>query len=153
MENVEVTSMASRELGPEPTEEGYETRLITCPNYTNEQPALKETKYFDLAIITQEETFKEVKTRLDSRLNTISTYYKNNSGKRNPSKIEVSALHLNSQLARRKLDVVWVAARNNTLRKLTNSKWGPKPEVLRTTAVPLGFSTGEYMCPVWSRQA
>lgn len=46
-----------------------------------------------------------------------------------------------------------VAARNNILRKLTQSKWGAKPDVLRTTAQALCFSTAEYACPVWSRSA
>lgn len=46
-----------------------------------------------------------------------------------------------------------VAARNNILRKLTHSKWGAKPDVLRTTAQALCFSTAEYACPVWSRSA
>ena len=46
-----------------------------------------------------------------------------------------------------------VASRNNILRKLSGSKWGAKPSVLRTTAQALCFSTAEYACPVWSRSA
>jgi len=46
-----------------------------------------------------------------------------------------------------------VNARNNILRRLTGSKWGANPSVLRTTARALCFSTGEYACPVWSRSS
>lgn len=46
-----------------------------------------------------------------------------------------------------------VAARNNILRKLANSKWGAKPAILRTTAQALCYSTAEYACPVWSRSS
>ena len=46
-----------------------------------------------------------------------------------------------------------VTTRNSILRKLTGSKWGARPGVLRTTAQALCFSTAEYACPVWSRSA
>ena len=46
-----------------------------------------------------------------------------------------------------------VAARNNILRKLGNSKWGAHPETIRSTALALCYSTAEYASPVWSRSA
>ena len=42
---------------------------------------------------------------------------------------------------------------NNILRKLTTSKSGASPPVLRTTALALSFSAAEYVCPVWERSA
>lgn len=44
-----------------------------------------------------------------------------------------------------------VTARNSLLRKLAGSKWGASPNILRTTAEALCFSTAEYACPVWNR--
>ena len=44
-----------------------------------------------------------------------------------------------------------VCTRNNILSKLTNIKWGARPETLRTTAVALCFSAAEYACPAWER--
>ena len=38
------------------------------------------------------------------------------------------------------------AARNNILRKLTNSKWGTHPSTIKTTALALCYSTAEYAC-------
>ena len=42
---------------------------------------------------------------------------------------------------------------NNILRKLTISKWGATPHVLRTSALALSYSAAEYACPVWERSA
>nr|CAH7724201.1 unnamed protein product [Callosobruchus chinensis] len=44
-----------------------------------------------------------------------------------------------------------VMARNSLLRKLAGSKWDASPNILRTTAEALSFSTAEYACSVWSR--
>ena len=46
-----------------------------------------------------------------------------------------------------------VSTRSNILRKLTTSKWGASPPVLRTTALALSFSATEYACPIWERSA
>lgn len=46
-----------------------------------------------------------------------------------------------------------VGTRNNLLRRLTSTKWGASPEVLRTTGLALSFSAAEYASPVWSRSA
>jgi len=44
-----------------------------------------------------------------------------------------------------------VATRNNLIRKLTGTTWGANSQMLRTTALALCYSAGEYACPVWSR--
>ena len=44
-----------------------------------------------------------------------------------------------------------IATRNNLLSKLANSSWGANPETLKTTALALCYSTGEYCSPVWAR--
>jgi len=41
----------------------------------------------------------------------------------------------------------------NLLRKLTTSKWGTSPHVLRTSALALSYSTAKYTCPVWEQLA
>ena len=46
-----------------------------------------------------------------------------------------------------------VSTRNNILRKLTPSKRGASPPVLRTTALALSFSAANYAFPVWERSA
>ncbi|CAG9114277.1 unnamed protein product [Plutella xylostella] len=46
-----------------------------------------------------------------------------------------------------------VSSRNNLLRKLTSTKWGASPDVLRTTGLALCYSAGEFACPVWARSA
>lgn len=44
-----------------------------------------------------------------------------------------------------------MGARNNLLRRLTSTKWGASPKVLRTTGIALSLSAGEYASPVWNR--
>ena len=46
-----------------------------------------------------------------------------------------------------------MSTRENILRKLTTSKWGASPPVLRTSALALSFSAAECTCPVWERSA
>ena len=46
-----------------------------------------------------------------------------------------------------------IQSRNALLSKLANSKWGANPYTLRTTALALCFSAGEYACPAWDRSA
>ena len=46
-----------------------------------------------------------------------------------------------------------VATRNNLLKKLANSRWGTNARTIRTTAIPLCYSTAEYAAPVWERSA
>ncbi|KAI5739816.1 hypothetical protein M8J77_023748 [Diaphorina citri] len=42
-----------------------------------------------------------------------------------------------------------VTSRNNLMKKLTNTSWGAKPHVLRTSALALSFSAAEYAAPAW----
>ena len=44
------------------------------------------------------------------------------------------------------------SARNNILRKLSNTQWGAKPATIKITAISLCDSTAEYACPVWECQ-
>ena len=44
-----------------------------------------------------------------------------------------------------------INTRNNLLRKLTISRWGPRPPTVRTTALELCFSTAEFACSWWGR--
>ena len=44
-----------------------------------------------------------------------------------------------------------VNARNNTIRKLANSKWGCKASTLRPSCLAICYSAAEYACPVWAR--
>ncbi|CAG9124587.1 unnamed protein product [Plutella xylostella] len=41
----------------------------------------------------------------------------------------------------------------HVLERLTTTKWGASPQVLRTSGLALAFSVGEYACPVWGRSA
>lgn len=46
-----------------------------------------------------------------------------------------------------------IAARNNILRKLSGTSWGTQPQTIRTSALALCYSAGEYASPVWYRSA
>jgi len=46
-----------------------------------------------------------------------------------------------------------VMSRNNIIRKLTGTKWGTNPNILRTSALALCFSAREYAAPVWKNSA
>jgi len=46
-----------------------------------------------------------------------------------------------------------IQTRNNLLTKLAGSSWGAKADTLRTSALALCYSVGEYCCPTWSRSA
>uniref|UniRef100_A0A803SZ68 Reverse transcriptase domain-containing protein n=1 Tax=Anolis carolinensis TaxID=28377 RepID=A0A803SZ68_ANOCA len=159
--------------------------------FTNDQPQPPLTKSFiyadDLGLTTQAKDFETVEKQLTNALKDLSSYYKENHLKPNPSKTQVCAFHLRNREANRKLKVTWegqelehcfhpkylgvtldrtltyrkhcmntkhkVAARNNILRKLTGSAWGADPQVIRTSALALSFSTAEYACPVWHKSA
>ena len=43
--------------------------------------------------------------------------------------------------------------RNNLLTKLPGSSWGADADTLRTSALALCYSVGEYCAPVWCRSA
>ena len=44
-----------------------------------------------------------------------------------------------------------VGTRNNIIRKIRTSKWGPTPTTLRSSALALCYSAAEYACLVWER--
>ena len=44
-----------------------------------------------------------------------------------------------------------VNSRNNTIRKLANSKWGCKASTLRPSCLALCCSASEYACPEWAQ--
>jgi len=46
-----------------------------------------------------------------------------------------------------------IKTRNNLLSKLAGSSWGAHADTLRTSALALSYSVGEYCSPVWSRSA
>ena len=46
-----------------------------------------------------------------------------------------------------------VSARNNILRRISGTTWGADPTTLRTTAMALCYSSGEYAAPVWYRSS
>jgi hypothetical protein len=117
----------------------------------------------DLAICVQGKHFSEVEQKLKSALKAMSAYYDENSLRPNPSKIQVCAFHLPTKEARRKLQVSWngstlehtdqpkylgitldrsltyrhhcIKRRQKVItRKLTGSRWGANPNILRLTA-------------------
>jgi hypothetical protein len=44
-------------------------------------------------------------------------------------------------------------SRNNLIQKLTNTSWGANSSCLRTSAIPLVYSTAEYCAAVWLQSA
>lgn len=83
--------------------------------YTNDQPMHRQTESFvyadDLGIAVKEKTHTQVKSTMEEALNVMSTYYKQNSLKLNPTKTQVCAFHLNNHLAHGKLNVSWEGQR------------------------------------------
>ena len=79
--------------------------------YTNDQPIHPDTRSFiyadDLVIAAQGPTFKGLETTLSDALSGLSTYYKRNYLKANPSKTQTCAFHLNNREAGRKLRITW----------------------------------------------
>lgn len=79
--------------------------------YTNDQPAVPETRRFlyadDIAIAAQDTDFHRVEQTLSTALNNLSTYYRANSLRPNPGKTVSCAFHLRNKEANRKLRVMW----------------------------------------------
>ena len=79
--------------------------------HTNDQPIHPDTRSFiyadDLAIAAQGPTFEGLETTLSDALSDLSTYYKRNCLKANPSKTQICAFHLNNREAGRKLRITW----------------------------------------------
>ena len=143
--------------------------------YTNDQPIHKDTRSLihadDLCIATQDASFEKTELTLSAALDSIGDYYEKNHLRANPDKLNISwcgkklehtpspiypgvtldrthsySTHITKVKAK-------TAARNNVLRKLANSKWGTHPSTIKTTALPLFYSTAEYACPVWESSA
>ena len=79
--------------------------------YTNDQPIHLETRSFlftdDLCITSQAKFFNNIETTLGSALGTMTTYYKLNQLRANPSKIQMCAFHLRNRDAKRELNITW----------------------------------------------
>ena len=79
--------------------------------YTNDQPITINTRSFiyadDLAIATQASTFEKIQLTISTALSNMSSYYKDNSLRANPSKTQICAFHLSNKEAMRTLDVKW----------------------------------------------
>ena len=88
---------------------------VICPLlfnvYTNYQPLPAATNSFiyadDLCLTTQQNMFEQVENTLDSGLNELGEYYKEDHLRPNPAKIQLTALHLKNRQADRKLNVTW----------------------------------------------
>ena len=79
--------------------------------YTNDQPIHPDTRSFiyadDLAIAAQSPTFEGLETTLSDALSDLSTCYKRNCLKTNPSKTQTCAFHLHNREAGRKRRITW----------------------------------------------
>ena len=79
--------------------------------YTNDQPLPAATNSFiyadNLCLTTQHKTFEQVENTLDSGLNELGAYYKENHPRANPAKTQLTAFHLKNHQADRKLNVTW----------------------------------------------
>ena len=78
--------------------------------YTNAQPLPADTNsfmYADDLCTTQHNTFELVENTLDSGLNELGAYYKENHLRPHPAKTQLTAFHLKNRQADRKLDVTW----------------------------------------------
>jgi hypothetical protein len=79
--------------------------------YTNDQPINSNLRHFlfadDLALTSQEKSFEAVETGLGEGLAVLSSYYKDNHLKPNPTKTQVCAFHLKNSQASRELNIIW----------------------------------------------
>ena len=79
--------------------------------YTNDQSLPDATNSFiyadNLCLTTQQKTFEQVENTLDSGLNALGAYYKENHLRPNPVKTHLTAVHLKNRQADRKLNVTW----------------------------------------------
>ena len=79
--------------------------------YNNDQPRPAATTSFiyadDLCLTTQQDTFEQVENNIDSGLNELCAYYKENHLRPNPAKTQLTAFHPKNHQADRKLNVTW----------------------------------------------
>ena len=80
-------------------------------HYTNDQPIHDGTRNFiysdDLCVTDQYSSFTEVETTIGDALDELTQYYRPNSLRANPDKIQFTAFHLRSKEANRSLKVEW----------------------------------------------
>ena len=99
----------------ENSKERYTTGECSLPTlfniYTNDQPILDGTRSFiyadNLCITAQYPTFKEVEQQIEEALGELTHYYRSNSLRANPHKMQVTAFHLRNREAKRSLQVLW----------------------------------------------
>ena len=133
-----------------------------------------------LCIASQGNDFNNIEASLTSALNTMTTYYDTNQLRATPcafhlrnreAKRELNVvwngirlsntttpvylgIHLDRTLCCKthiEKTKMKVNARNNSIRKLADSKWGCKATTLRPSCLALCYSAAEYACPVWAR--
>ena len=79
--------------------------------YTNDQPIHDGTRSFiyadDLCITGQYPTFTDVEDTIEEALSELTQYYRNNSLRANPDKMQVTALHLRNREVKRSLKIAW----------------------------------------------
>ena len=77
--------------------------------YTNDQPVSPGTRSFiyadDLGIATQNSDVNVIEATLTSALDNLTTYYRDNQLKANPTKTQVSLFHLRNREAGKKLSL------------------------------------------------
>ena len=79
--------------------------------YTNDQPIHDGTRNFiyedDLYVTAQYSSFTEVETTFGDALDELTQYYRSNSMRENPDKIQVTAFYLRNKEANQSLKVEW----------------------------------------------
>ena len=134
----------------------------------------------DLCITAQYPTFQEVEQIIEEALGELTHYYRSNSLRANPDKTLIREDKRSLQVSWNGVDLentdttkylgvtldrtlsykthkhntkMKVRTRNNLLKKLANSRWGPNARTIRTTALALCYYTAEYAAPAWERSA
>ena len=79
--------------------------------YTNDQPVSPGTRSFiyadDLGIATQNSDINVIEATLTSALDNLTTYYRDNQLKANPTKTHVSLFHLRNREVGKNLSLKW----------------------------------------------
>ena len=83
--------------------------------YTNDKPVHLETRSFiyadDLCVTSQGRDFNNIKATLTSPLGTMTTYFKLNQLRANPSKNQVCTFHMRHRHAKHELNITWNGTR------------------------------------------
>ena len=79
--------------------------------YTNYQPVHDGTRSFiyadDLCITAQFPTFSQVKSTIEEEVGELTEYYRNNSLRANPDKMQATAFHQRDREAKISLKISW----------------------------------------------